>query len=237
MALTSQCGPPDRDRKRREEKKNTDPAKAKGGAIDDALLEKSEDPHEIMEVYQWPMPLPEDAGRIRAVYPAPGTTHEFWETYEEYFKPVSEEAVRDVLADAIDEDCDDAFRSLLVLVVTCAHPYTQPILPGIVSGVCLCRIPRLGAHWTESKGATREDVHSPDLNDEDMPLKTSSSSRMADIRVYLCSPHTFTHRQPAHLPRLAESCALTSGPSPLTPHPFVPERRDFTLRWTGVPQR
>ena len=177
MALTLQRGPPDRDRKRREEKKNTDPAKAKGGAIDDAILEKSEDPHEIMEVYQWPMPLPEDAGRIRAVYPAPGTTHEFWETYEEFFKPVTEEAVRDVLADAIDEDRDDAFRSLLVLA--CAHPSSQPISPGIVARLRLCRIPRLGAHWSESKGATREDVHSPDLNDDDMPLKTSSSSRMA----------------------------------------------------------
>ena len=40
----------DRDRKRREEKKNTDPGKSKAGVIDDSLLEKSEDPHEIMEV-------------------------------------------------------------------------------------------------------------------------------------------------------------------------------------------
>ena len=38
------------------------------------------------------------------------------------------------------------------------------------------RIPRLGAHWSESKGATRDD--SPD-NSDDMPPKTSSSSRMA----------------------------------------------------------
>jgi hypothetical protein len=31
-------------------------------SIDDAIMDKSSDPHEIMEVYQWPMPLPEDAG-------------------------------------------------------------------------------------------------------------------------------------------------------------------------------
>ena len=99
-----------RDRKRREEKKAADPAKNKAGAIDDALLEKSEDPHEIMEVYQWPMPLPEDAGRIRAAYPAPGQVHEFWETYEDFFKPVSEDAVKTVLTDAPDEEDDDAFR-------------------------------------------------------------------------------------------------------------------------------
>lgn len=67
----------DRERRRREEKKQTEP-KPKTGAIDDSILEKSEDPHEIMEVYQWPMPLPDDAGRIRAMHPPPGTTHEFW---------------------------------------------------------------------------------------------------------------------------------------------------------------
>lgn len=63
-----------------------------------------------MEVYQWPMPLPEDAGRIRAAYPAPGQVHEFWETYEDFFKPVSEDAVKTVLTDAPDEEDDDAFR-------------------------------------------------------------------------------------------------------------------------------
>mmetsp|Transcript_90255 Transcript_90255/g.145975 ORF Transcript_90255/g.145975 Transcript_90255/m.145975 type:complete len:135 (+) Transcript_90255:22-426(+) len=74
-----------KDRKRKVEKTKEDPAKSKVGLVDDALLEKSTDPHEIMEVYQWPMPLPEDAGRIRAAYAPYGQVHEFWDTYEEFF--------------------------------------------------------------------------------------------------------------------------------------------------------
>ena len=49
LSLTCICCR-DRDRKRREEKKNTDSGKSKAGVIDDSILEKSEDPHEIMEV-------------------------------------------------------------------------------------------------------------------------------------------------------------------------------------------
>ena len=139
----------DKDRKRREEKK-TEPKPPKGAAIDDALLDKSSDPHEIMEVYQWPMPLPDDAGRIRAAYPPYGQTHEFWETYDEYFKPVNEEAVKSMLADAPDENADDAFR-----------------------------IPRLGIHWSESKGGgvTRDDPMSPDFGDDDTPLRAPGLKR------------------------------------------------------------
>jgi len=92
------------------------------------------------------MPLPEDAGRIRAAYAPPGQVHEFWETYEEYFKPVSEEAVKAVLQEPADEDEDDAFK-----------------------------IPRLGPHWTESKSI--RDAPTPE--DDDLPLKASSSARMA----------------------------------------------------------
>lgn len=44
------------------------------------------------------------------------------ETYEEYFKAVSEQAVEEVLASPRDEEEDDAFR-----------------------------IPRLGQHWSEAK--------------------------------------------------------------------------------------
>jgi len=86
------------------------------------------------------MPLPEDAGRIRAAYALPGQTHEFWDTYEEFFKPVTEEAVKAVLADGPDEDQDDAFK-----------------------------MPRLGQHWSEGKSIREEP--SPDMNDDDMPLK------------------------------------------------------------------
>jgi len=90
----------DRDRKRREEKKasETGGSQKKGSnAIDDSILDKA-DPHEVMEVYGWPMPLPEDAGRVRA-YGVPGQTHEFWETYEQYFCPVTEEDVKRALSE------------------------------------------------------------------------------------------------------------------------------------------
>jgi hypothetical protein len=48
----------DRDRKRREEKKQTDTGKSKSGVVDDSLLEKSEDPHELMEVLRCCPPPP-----------------------------------------------------------------------------------------------------------------------------------------------------------------------------------
>jgi len=104
------------------------------------------------QVYQWPMPLPEDAGRIRAAYAPYGQVHEFWDTYEEFFKPVTEDAVKSALADALDEDQDDAFR-----------------------------IPRLGPHWSESKGMMRDEP-SPDMNDDDLPLKAAVNARVAGKR-------------------------------------------------------
>ena len=36
--------------------------------------------------------------------------HEFWETYEEYFKPLGEEAVKAVLQEPADESEDDSFK-------------------------------------------------------------------------------------------------------------------------------
>lgn len=106
----------------------------------------------MLQVYQWPMPLPEDAGRIRAAYAPSGQVHEFWETYEEYFKPVTEDAVKWLLQDAPDEYDDEAFR-----------------------------IPRLGTHWSEGKGVIREDT-SADMNDDDTPLKASVNARVGGKR-------------------------------------------------------
>jgi hypothetical protein len=76
-------------RKRREEKKQAEGTGKKNQAIDDTILDKYE-PAVAMEDHNWPMPLPEDAGRIRA-YGTPGVKHEFWEYYEDYFKPISGE--------------------------------------------------------------------------------------------------------------------------------------------------
>ena len=89
------------------------------------------------------MPLPHDAGRIRAVYPLPGQTHEFWASNEDYFAPINEEAVREVLAEQRDANQDDAFR-----------------------------IPRLGPHFSSVKGAIKEGPMTPESH-EDLPLKTA----------------------------------------------------------------
>jgi len=133
----------DRDRKRREEKKASE---GQGKKWDDAILDKDDDPHVIMEVYQWPMPLPEDAGRIRA-YPQPGQTHEFWETYEEYFKPVTEDAVQKLLSEP-DLDSDNCFL-----------------------------MPRLGTHYMHKQGgAAASDAWGPDDMEEDRKKSVTTTS-------------------------------------------------------------
>ena len=56
----------DRDRRKKEEKRMTENRKEKAAAgasarelIDDAILDKSDDPHEIMEVYQVFLSMPQ----------------------------------------------------------------------------------------------------------------------------------------------------------------------------------
>ncbi|EKX31296.1 hypothetical protein GUITHDRAFT_122502, partial [Guillardia theta CCMP2712] len=98
----------DRDKRKKEGKKSSDSSsKKKGDVVDDNILDKCDDPHEVMEVYGWPMPLPDDAGRIRA-YNVSAATQEFWETYEEYFKPVTEDAVKSLLKEP-DPESDTSF--------------------------------------------------------------------------------------------------------------------------------
>ena len=45
--------------------------KKKTVSVDDSVLDR-EDPADVMEFHDWPMPLPDDAGRIRAAHPLPG---------------------------------------------------------------------------------------------------------------------------------------------------------------------
>eukprot|EP00960_Hanusia_phi_P032047 749646-Hanusia_phi.AAC.1 len=116
----------DKDKRKKEGKKSSDSSsKKKGDVVDDAILDKCDDPHEVMEVYGWPMPLPDDAGRIRA-YNVSSMTQEFWETYEEYFKPVTEEAVKSLLKEP-DLDNDSSFT-----------------------------IPKLGVHWAQRSGGKED---------------------------------------------------------------------------------
>jgi hypothetical protein len=45
--------------------------KKKAVSVDESVLERA-DPADVMEFHDWPMPLPDDAGRVRAAHPPPG---------------------------------------------------------------------------------------------------------------------------------------------------------------------
>jgi hypothetical protein len=45
--------------------------KKKTVSVDESVLERA-DPADVMEFHDWPMPLPDDAGRVRAAHPPPG---------------------------------------------------------------------------------------------------------------------------------------------------------------------
>ena len=45
--------------------------KKKTVAVDESVLDRA-DPADVMEFHDWPMPLPDDAGRVRAAHPPPG---------------------------------------------------------------------------------------------------------------------------------------------------------------------